>query len=171
VTFLNQMSSPAPIDMQTSMSLDLPTFSPPPKSLQSELNDINHPPPAPSTHPIADMQDTIEKLRRYTHLCENRIRELHPDHPLPVLSLHLGAPLSSAPPLNSLPLLFKHVPSYVLSASAATQKQERKDRDMIMELRRQREHEEQRGAELTKQVRRGLRLERNVGRRAAWLHN
>jgi hypothetical protein len=44
----------------------------------------------------------------------------------------------------------KNVPSYVLSDKATTQKQERADRDMIMELRRQREHEEQRAKDLTK---------------------
>ncbi|GMI02120.1 hypothetical protein TrVE_jg2508 [Triparma verrucosa] len=98
------------------------------------------------------MQDTIAKLKDYTSLCEARIKELHPDHPLPIQHIHIGAPLpETAPPNNSLPLMSKNVPAFVLSAAASNNRQEREDRTMIMELRRQKEHEEARNQELTKQ--------------------
>ncbi|GMH93704.1 hypothetical protein TL16_g12703 [Triparma laevis f. inornata] len=98
------------------------------------------------------MQDTIAKLKDYTRLCEARIKELHPDHPLPIQHIHIGAPLpDTAPPNNSLPLMSKNVPAFVLSATASNNRQEREDRTMIMELRRQKEHEEMRNQELTKQ--------------------
>lgn len=37
-----------------------------------------------------EMVFRIETLQRYSELCERRILELQPNHPLPVLEEHLG---------------------------------------------------------------------------------
>ena len=64
----------------------------------------------------------IENLQRYSELCERRILELQPNHPLPVLEEHLGTGNPFIDELQQNPQAFKYSQTgSVLSMSPRSQ--------------------------------------------------
>ena len=140
--------------------------------LSEEYNEILQQKVRTQADELSNMHDKLSAAQSYGELCERRLLELAPDHPLPVTTESLGPPANGAEEAAlkdgqqekgdrvQNPKDVSGIPAYVVAKNALSRKVERECEDQIFSLKKQVRGLEERNLELTTQLKRA-RLERD----------